>query len=89
MVQLYRKLETAGGPRVLQMQPVQLETIAGRRALSISYRRTSATGSSPWQVVQYKIPLPDRLIELTLSYRESDAVVWRPILEKVKRSMQL
>lgn len=87
--QVYRKLEAAGGPTVIQMHPVRLETVAGRRALSISYRRTSAAGPSPWQVVQYKVPLSDRLVEVTLSYRESDAALWRPILEKVKRSLRL
>jgi hypothetical protein len=88
LLKRYRKLEGSGGPKVIQMQPARFETIGGRRALAISYRRLSPAGPSPWQVVQYKIPLSDRLIELTLSHRESDAVVWRPILEKVKRSMQ-
>ena len=89
LLKQYRKLEGSGGPKVIQMQPARLETIGGRRALAISYRRSSPAGPSPWQVVQYSIPLSDRLIQLTLSHRESDAVVWRPILEKVKRSLQL
>jgi hypothetical protein len=88
LLKQYRKLEGSGGPKVIQMQPVRFETFGGRRALVISYRRSSPAGPSPWQVVQYSIPLPDRLIQLTLSHRESDAVVWQPVLEKVKRSMQ-
>lgn len=88
LLKQYRKLEASGGPKVIQMQAARLETISGRRALVISYRRTSPAGPSPWQVVQYKIPVADRLIELTLSHRESDAAVWQPVLEKVKRSMR-
>jgi hypothetical protein len=85
---LFRRLESAGGPKVIQMQSVRIETIRGLRALVMPYRRLSPTGPSPWQVVQYKIPMGNHLIELTLSHRESDAIVWRPILEKVKRSLQ-
>ena len=88
LLKQYRKLEGSGGPKLIEMQPMRLETIGGRRALVISYRRSSPAGPSPWQVTQYKIPLSDRLIELTLSHRESDAVVWLPVLEKVKRSVQ-
>jgi hypothetical protein len=88
LLKQYRKLEASGGPQVIEMQPARLETIGGRRALVVSYRRASRAGPSPWQVVQYKIPLPDRLIELTLSHQESDAAVWRPVLEKVRRSLQ-
>ncbi|MEO5883730.1 MAG: hypothetical protein ABIQ06_15040 [Caldimonas sp.] len=88
LLEQYRKLERSGGPKVIQMQAARLETIGGHRALVISYRRSSPAGPSPWQVVQYSIPLSDRLVQLTLSHRESDAAVSRPVLEKVKRSMQ-
>jgi hypothetical protein len=88
LLKQYRKLESSGGPKVIQMQPARFETLGGHRALVISYRRASPAGPSPWQVVQYKIPVADRLIELTLSHRESDAVVWRPVLERIRRSMQ-
>ena len=88
LLKQYRKLEGSGGPTIIEMQRARFETMGGRRALVISYRRSSLAGPSPWQVVQYKIPLSDRLIELTLSHQESGAEVWRPVLEKIKRSMQ-
>ena len=84
----FRKLESSGGPKIIQMQTVRLDTINNYRVLVMPYTRHGAVGPSPWQVTQYKIPLSDRLIEVTLSYRESDAIVWRPIIERVKRSIK-
>jgi hypothetical protein len=46
-----------------------------------------ATGHT-WRVLQYKIPVDSALIELTLSYREQDQMLWRPILESVRESVQ-
>ncbi len=86
--ELYRKLGAAGGPTILEVHPVTLATVGGRRALAISYRRMGGVGSSPWHVILYRVPVRDGLVEFTLSYRESDAFIWRPILEKVKRSIQ-
>ena len=70
------------------MQPIRIEKVKNYRVLVIPYVRVGANGVSPWQVTQYKIPTPNQLIEITLSHRQSDAAVWRPILEKVKRSVQ-
>ena len=85
---IFRKLEASGGLKVIEMQPIRIEKIKDYRVLVIPYVRMGANGASPWQVTQYKIPTPNQLIEITLSHRQSDAAVWRPILEKVKRSVQ-
>jgi hypothetical protein len=87
-LKLFKKMETEGGPEVVEMQPIQVELFKSSRALVIRYVRKSTNGSSLWQVTQYKIPVDNRLFELTLSYRQSDSVIWRPILERVKRSVQ-
>jgi hypothetical protein len=79
--------EPFSGIKVLEVQSVTTERFGQELALVFRYRRASQKGPSPWQVTQYKIPHNDRLIELTLSYRESDQWVWRPILEHVKRSL--
>lgn len=84
----FSKLEASGGPKIIEMQPVRIEKFKTYRVLVMPYIRAGITGPSPWQVTQYKIPLPNRLIEITLSHRQSDAVVWRPILERVWRSVQ-
>ncbi len=83
----YKKLEASGGLKLLEMQTVRIEKISNHLALVIPYIRASAKGPSPWQVTQYKIPTSNCLVEVTLSYRQSDSIVWSPTLEKVKYSI--
>lgn len=84
---LFKKLEASGGPKVTEVQPARIEKVGNYRALIMSYVRADARGPAQWQVTQYKIPIANRLIEMTLSHRLSDAAVWQPILERVKRSL--
>lgn len=88
MQNMVRKLEASGSLKIIEMQPVRVETLNNYHMLVMPYVRASINGPSPWQVTQYKIPASDRLIEITLSHRQSDAVLWQPILEHVKRSVQ-
>lgn len=82
-------MEPSGGPKIIEMQTVRIEKFNNdHRALVILYVRAGAPGSSPWQATQYKIPVANRLVEITLSHRQPDAVMWRPILERVKRSVR-
>lgn len=83
----FKRMELSGGPKIIEMQPARIEKFNKYNALVLSYVRASKVGGSNWQVVQYKIPISNQLIEVTLSHRQSDAVIWRPILEKVKRSI--
>lgn len=85
---MFNKMMVSGGLKLLEMKPPRIERFNDKLALVLDYTRTDAYGSSPWQVIQYKIPVSDRLIEFTLSYRLSDAIVWKPILENVKHSIQ-
>jgi hypothetical protein len=85
---MFKKLEAAGGPKILEMQTPRIERINNQLALVTNYTRAGLIGPSPWQVTQYKVPIANRLIEITLSHRQSDAVVWKPILENVKRSIR-
>ena len=86
MLNMFRKLESSG-LKIIEMQPVRIEEFGDYNVLVMSYVRAGLNGPSPWQVTQYKIPVSDKLIELTLSYRKSDSIVWIPILERVKRSL--
>lgn len=79
--------EAVGGARLLSVAPVTVSRFNTSHALVISYTRAGVDGPSPWQVNQYKIPVGERTIELTLSYRTAEAVLWRPILEVVRRSL--
>jgi len=84
----FKKMEASGGPKVLEMQPVRIEKINNRLALAVPYIRAGLKGPAPWQVTQYKIPVSNGFIEITLSHRQSDAILWNPILEHVKRSLR-
>jgi hypothetical protein len=88
MLNMFKKLEASGGPKIIEMQPVRIEKFKNYRVLVIPYVRAGINEPSPWQVMQYKIPVSNRLIEITLSHMQSDAIVWPPILERVKRSVQ-
>lgn len=88
MLKTFRQLEASGAPKIIEMQPVRIEKFNRNLVLVMPYIRASKFGPSPWQVTQYKVPVSNRLIEITLSHRQSDAIVWRPILERVRRSVQ-
>lgn len=83
-----RKLEAAGGPTVLDMQLPRVEAFNDRHALVQTYVRTSEVDGAPWEVTFYRIPQGEHTVEFSLSYRRSEESVWRPVLEKVKRSVR-
>jgi len=85
---VFKEIEPRGGPKVIGMLPTKVEFINNHRALTLSYVRADvANTSSTWLVTQYKIPVETHMIELTLSFRQSDGSIWLPILERVKRSV--
>jgi hypothetical protein len=84
----FQKVEAAGGPKILGVQTPRLEPINNHLALCIPYLRAGAPENPPWEVVQYKIPVAGRLIELTLSHQQTEAAKWKPVLEQVKRSLR-
>lgn len=76
------------GMRLLEREAVQIQMIDGRTAIKFSYRRTSVRGPSPFHVSQYHVPLGDAKMLLTLSFRESDAVVYENIMKYVLQSVR-
>jgi hypothetical protein len=82
------KIMTAMGSKLLTVATPKIEMINGSPALLLEYRRSDLSGPSPWTVKQYRIPAGDKLIELTISYRESNISIWKPILEYVKQSLR-
>ena len=83
----FKKLEPSGGPKIIEMYLPRIEKLGNHNALVMSYVRAGLNEPSPWKVALYQIPVSDKLIEITLSYRKSDYAVWIPILERVKRSL--
>lgn len=84
---MFSKAVEPSGLKIIEMRPPRIERVKNNLAFVIDYIRTDYYGSSYWQVTQYKIHKLNKNIELTLSYRLSDAVVWKAILENVKRSI--
>jgi hypothetical protein len=82
------KSMTAMGAKLLAVTTPRIKIINGSPALLLEYRRSDLSGPSPWTVEQYRIPAGDKLIELTISYRESDESICKPILEYVKQSLR-
>lgn len=87
-LKMFKQLESSGGPQIIEMQPMRIERINHYLVLVMPYVRAGVKGPYHWQVTQYKIPASNYLIEITLSYRQSDSIIWRPILERVKRSVK-
>jgi hypothetical protein len=84
-----KQMEKAGGPKILKIYPVTVEKFGGLHAIVMTYERESIDSNSTWNVTQYKIPKNDILVELTLSRRQSDSIIWSPILDRVKASLEL
>lgn len=86
---MLKQAENNGGPKVLEVNPPRIEKINGKYAFVISYIRADINNEKhSWLVTQYKIPNHDHLIEFTLSHRQADSALWKPIMERVKRSLK-
>lgn len=78
------------GIELLSHGPAGIEKINGTNAMTYTYRRTSTSGQdSAFRVTQYHIPLGAEKVLMTLSYRESDALIYGAILDKVKSSLEI
>lgn len=85
----FKALERPGDIRILKVHEPKIEKTGLRAALLVPYERTSLAGPANWTVHQHYIPLSDRIVIFTLSYRQSDAPIWKPILDRVKKSLHL
>ena len=88
LLAMFQRLEASSGPRILDVHTPRIEPVNDRLALVIPYIRAGAKGAAPWEVTQYKIPVSGRLVEMTLSHRQSDAGEWKPLLEHARRSLR-
>lgn len=75
------------GVQYLGQERFDTESVGGKMALVLSYKRSSVTGGSPFVVSQYHIPLGNDKVLVTLSYQESHAFLFSPILERIKNSL--
>jgi len=78
------------GMNILGKASATIDSIGGQVAFAMTYRRTSGTaGESPFTVTQFHIPLGATKVLITLSFRESTALVYSLILEHVKKSITI
>jgi hypothetical protein len=75
------------GIKYLGQESYNIEKIGARTAMVLSYKRSSITGGAPFVVTQYHVPMGTEKVLITLSYQESHAAVFRPILERVRNSI--
>ncbi len=85
---IFKKLEVVGGPKIIEVKPAHIEKFNNYLALVMPYVRAGINETSSWQVTQYKIPVNNRLIEITFSHRQSEASLWLPTLERVRLSVR-
>jgi hypothetical protein len=73
--------------KLLDYDPVRKVVINGHPALSITYRRSGPQG--PVCVKQTRLVFGKKEIGLTLSYRESEAAIWKPIIGYIEKSLRV
>lgn len=75
--------------KVRETKPLNVERIGSNYTLVHSYTRQGINDPTElWEVSDYQIPVKGNLVWLTLSHRLSDAHLWTPALERVKRSLK-
>ena len=79
---------SATGGKLLSLGKPRVENINGKPALCFDLRRADSRGPTPWIVRQCEIPVGDKSIQLSTSYRESEAVIYKIILDYVKQSLR-
>lgn len=84
----FKAAESHGGAKLVRMDPVEVKDWNGKRAMVLTYTRKSIDGTADWHVVHYRVPMSYGLIEAMFSCRASDSVIWKPILENVRKSMK-
>jgi len=75
------------GLQILGPITVQVGTLAGHVALVTEYERSGPKGPVWVQISQ--ISSGQQEIKVNLSYRESEAAIWRPIVRKIRNSISV
>jgi hypothetical protein len=73
--------------QLLQFYGVRKDSIGGHPALVIEYRRSGPKG--PVIVQINRIFTNSQVVNINLSYRESEAALWKPVVAKIRQSITL
>lgn len=75
------------GSKLLSLETPRIESINGKPTFCFDYRRTDLRVPNPWVVRICQISVGNKTIEFTTSYRETEGVVYKVILDYVKQSL--
>ena len=75
------------GLQLIEFKGVRVDKISGYPALVTEYRRTGPKG--PVFVQTNQIFTESQDIRINLSYRESEAVIWKPVIGKIRQSITI
>jgi len=87
MQQMFEQGFSAQNLRIVRFDPVQRDIVDGHPALIISYIRSGPQG--PVVVQMTRLFIGDTEISLNLSYRQSEAGIWKPIVEHMRNSFHV
>jgi hypothetical protein len=83
---LMRRLSKKEGNEILDFYGCTLATVGGSPAILNHYKRSGPRGNV--LVWAYQIARPDGTVNLTMSCRQSEAALWRLILERIEKSVK-
>lgn len=75
------------GWQLLDAVSVRVRSVSGCPALITDYRRTGVNGPVSGQVIQ--VMTEQQEVKIVLSYRDSEAAIWGPVIEKIRRSISV
>lgn len=79
------KLLPQQGYKLLQFNAIRRVTISGYPAFIMDYRRSGLKG--PVMVRAIQIYTPSQELNISLSYRESETAIWKPVIDKAFNSI--
>jgi hypothetical protein len=82
---MFEKLAKLQGVQLIEFFGSRIDKISGHPAIVTEYRRTGPKGPVFVQINQ--IFTSGQEISINLSYRESEAALWRPVVGKVRQSI--
>ena len=76
------------GMRLLNGPDVEIINLSQKLGFALVYRRSGANENGAYIVTQFHVPLDRKKAIITLSYREHDQQIYRPIIQKVRNSIR-
>jgi hypothetical protein len=84
-----KKMSEITGMKMVEWKGSRKEKTNGKWALVTEYRREDRDGPGPVWCQINAIPLRDRCVTLTLSYREREELVLKPVVLRLRSSLKI